>query len=292
MQEGWWGRGLAGLPPFAREIITERYAGSRLNPELILNVLNSMMQHATVIRHAEELANLGTLGLAGTLSQPLSDEAQDSRNGYCLRAGDPGAVTDQIRWFAEAAAKTFSTSTRRTPEKILIEVGGTEQFGLWRHNGVSVTQELDTMIHNMPGQIAEHIPNHILRHYKYEGEAPTRYRVDIPADANEQMLVGRRRRGVFDLDVPTEHGMQRVEFFKQSRLLVLLAFVDEKYAQLLREEFNLPKEGPEREAKLQKINNAMGNVIRAAIQEKAQEPLSVCPIDSHLLMRASRMSRA
>lgn len=289
MQEGWLERGLGRMPDVAQNKIRERYDNSEVNPDSVIQTLSMMTANATIVRHTEELANLGVLGIANTLTQPVSGEKATERSNYLSRAGNPEDVIDQIDWYAKAAASALTSARDNgsTVTKILAEIGGTRQYGLWKYNGTSTTQQLDAVIEAIPDQIIKRFKGAKVHHYRYEGATPVRYRVDVPMTSFGQILFGRRRRATDDALIQTPDGEIKLEFIKQFRGLAILPFIERSYADILSEEFTIQPGDKDFEQKTRRINNALGNVMREAIRQKGTEPLSVCPVDTHLLVRAT-----
>ena len=210
-------------------------------------------------------------------------------------------------------------------DKVTQELGGTRQYGLWVHDGEVTTKELDDIIWSLAGgELQSAYPEASVKVFDYEGATPIKYRLFRHDSTLREFHypIGRRRRGILDITVKTEFGPQTVHFIKQFRGLIALSLLDQKYQTILSTEGAVNREmhavkgalsnnleddddyvqgtmdGYTKEQlhkKLEKlsrqaedINRVTGTVMREAIRTKRQDPPSVCPVDSTLLMTALR----
>ena len=286
MQEGWYVRGLNSLPSVARKQIEARYTGSPVDVVGLIDALDTLTSSASAQRMTEEFANLDRLGI---------DAAE--REQYFDRAGITSEIPAQIGWFAAAAGAMFASGAGKfgsAPlQAVTLELGGTRQYGLWTLDDERTTKELDDVTWDLARDLREAFPNEQVTGYEYEGATPIKYRAFAIHQRNSSspLVLGRRRRAVVDIHI----NGQVIQVIKQFRGIIPLLALGDDHRAKINDEFDLSRytEDDDKPAtfksRAEQINRVTGTVMRTAILDKSySEPLTVCPVDASLLMRAYR----
>ena len=297
LQEGWIARGLDTLPREITTTIAERYRDSSVNTKSLLGTIDDYMNAITAQRHSEEIANLGFLCLhSDSDNQEVQEQIHASNTAmqseYAAGAGKAELIPEQIGWLAHRAAtlnpeQQNEAHSYLSNKGITLELGGTRQYGLWTYGQERTSKEVDDATWYLAGSLARKYPEAPITSYSYEGSTPIRYRAfPVPQTGSKpEFVVGRRRRAVLDIDIDG----QRVEIFKQFRGLIVLGELCVKHQAVLEDQYRLPSLAPpEKGKRVEAINRVTGTIMREAIYNKEDNPLSVCPLDVSLIMRTGR----
>ncbi|MGB4758848.1 MAG: hypothetical protein WBP26_02210 [Candidatus Saccharimonadales bacterium] len=213
VQEDWLGVGRSLPSGYQKELLTERFANSKQDPLVIIEMSKIAIMQSDVTRQMHERSTFGV----------LSGANRGRAREYVDTAGNPDEIGGYIRWFSKAVQSHIKHPNYRPNKdlaKLGLELGGVRQVGDWDN-----TKELDEMIRTIPDRAqSERGLDVSVRERPRQRAVAYRYE-PMPGDIFSESKFGRvrRRRAVADVHV---EGAVDLHIFKESLGMAVLGELD------------------------------------------------------------------